>query len=266
MDVLEIRNRPLALDNGLLSSDSSSIRSSNKIAEELSSRGTGFEIDLQSAVFRVELLFATVASSDPSTGSASGSSSSHAYKGWNVKDIARAAAAAADGLGVNHADANTQIDHTALASAFALRHAVFGLSIYTLLNLGLVPYYKRKLLKLYVDLPIWSLEANDIDGVVPRNLFLRFNAADGQDSLRSNLGLWYHEVGSSSGEALAMGHGHGATRLLALGAARGSILGVSAGNAAVSSDVSVERRASKVLWASIKAELETHSGDLAGGL
>ena len=259
VDVLEIRNRPISGEKQQQQQqpiETKEAISTKGIDSTSTNLGTDFEIKLSTVIFRIELIFPDILDLlDKKTNI----DSHHAYKGWNVNDIPNAG---------HSVDATTSsIDSAPLIAQFVSRHSVHGISVYSLLSLGLIPFYKRKLLKLYVDLPIWSLHPLEMDRVIPRTLYLRYHSMTGIESLSSTLGLWYHkEFDMQLDKKWIMKP----SMLLALGSSRGSILGVAidevGGTSTTGNDIDVERRVSKVLWSSLQAELTSHSGDLAGGL
>lgn len=87
------------------------------------------------------------------------------------------------------------------------RKSFFGVSLYTLLNLGVLPSIRSKLIRLLVDLPVHSSvpltgdsSTVSADLIAPWNLFLRmYRSLDSQLSTSSDtsikpayFSLWYH--------------------------------------------------------------------------
>jgi hypothetical protein len=123
----------------------------------------------------------------------------------------------------------------AAAMSDRTRPTDLGASAYTLLHLGLTAQPRRQLLKLYIELPLWSVDAQRINSVVPWTLFM---------SLRG------------ISEKTLSGH-----YVLSSDRGQSSLVSSSLGDYASTSD----RERAKLLWHILSTELASHRGDLAGG-
>lgn len=177
------------------------------------------------------------------------------------------------------------------------RNSFFGVSLYTLLNLGLVNSFRSKMLRLLVDLPILQsvgsgsdATAISADAVAPWNLFLRtYRSLDAADSgfRPVYFSLWHHaetdtldsskefarkftarstqerkkrrKAGRSTEKAFSR-------RLekdyLLKARTLGSKVGVSFDGASSSA---ADRIRAKLLWGEISKELSSHPADTTGG-
>lgn len=183
---------------------------------------------------------------------------------------------------------------TQLAERFVYRSPLFGVSAYTLLTLGLIPMQRKQLLKLYVDLPLWSLDGDLADDVTPWSLYVRpASSAVIGTTKTSDMALWYHPLNITTATAhvvaamarrrrhltasgspasshlpkLSLGVKKQAAAIISriiAGSDPASLesgLGVSTGHVGSASD----RSRAKMIWQALQAEFESHRGDLAGG-
>jgi hypothetical protein len=112
-----------------------------------------------------------------------------------------------------------------------------GVSVYTLLQLGLSKNQKRSLFRLYTELPIWSVQYDDdssrSDKVRPWNVFVRLSDE------KNSLSLWHYSMYQSQPK---------------------SEFGTSLGTSSTSS----EMRKTKLLWSVLAREFDNNKGELAG--
>jgi hypothetical protein len=207
-----------------------------------------FEKTMQSTVFRVEI------SSHKTAGSSGGNShnnvqaySKHFYKGQSLSA---------------HAGTQTAPPH-------------LGMSLYTLQLLGVIPFYKRKLFRMYVDLPVWALDSGTSsahDDVSLWTLYLTLTSlhtdsksdaeADSSDvNIPLTLRLSYRT--NMQDEAALLGVTLDEVNAPVSTSSSSSSSGTNAQTSAT--ELINERTVAKVYWNAIQRELDTHTGDIAGG-
>lgn len=171
------------------------------------------------------------------------------------------------------------------------RSSLWGVSVYTLLNFGVIEYHRKHILKMLLDIPLPRIDSlgnqSSTDAIFPWELYLRQYSAKRSSSSYST--LWYHpfsqnatkaelEATSDFNEVVIQSKRRKKfkqniessydSNLEKLSLRRWRALGSEFG---VAVDVGVtfgglcDRSRAKWLWSQIQQELSTHDADLNGG-
>jgi hypothetical protein len=138
-----------------------------------------------------------------------------------------------------------------------------------------IPFYKRKLFRMYVDLPVWALDSGTSsahDDVSLWTLYLTLTSlhtdsksdaeADSSDvNIPLTLRLSYRT--NMQDEAALLGVTLDEVNAPVSTSSSSSSSGTNAQTSAT--ELINERTVAKVYWNAIQRELDTHTGDIAGG-
>jgi hypothetical protein len=162
------------------------------------------------------------------------------------------------------------IDHTVVRGnsiGLSSRGSRLGVSLYSLLHLGIIKEQKKKLLRMFIDLPFWALDEINENGdiiaatsnnVLSWNIFIRLQSSLKSSSLisKKDLTLWYHNDNDSN--TLSNGSNRNRGQIYNT---LNSVIGSSLGSGGIKS----EKLRSKLIWKLLYQELNSHKGELAGG-
>lgn len=163
------------------------------------------------------------------------------------------------------------IDHTIVndnSIGLSSRGSRLGISLYSLLHLGIIKEQKKKLLRMFIDLPFWALDEINENGdnvsdksnhILAWNIFIRLQSSLKSSSLisKKDLTLWYHNDKDSSTFSDSNGNRNRGQVYDTLNSVIGSSLG--------SGGIKSEKLRSKLIWKLLYQELNSHKGELADG-
>lgn len=128
-----------------------------------------------------------------------------------------------------------------------------GVSLYSLLQLGIDPSQKKQLLGLFIDMPLWHLAAKTAQEALPWKIIVRHGRSGDVWS------LWYGESGRSAHSELGQ-DGH-SERDKIIEISHTSSIGVQSGRGGYVA----ERARAKYVYQVLRGEFESHGSEVAGG-